>query len=198
MSRILTLSSGNAHKIEEIQAVLDIPLRGLKELPGVPEFEETGVTFEENALIKARGLRDFLNDWALADDSGLAVEALNGAPGVYSARYAGRHGDDAGNNRKLLQELAGVKNRQAGFVCVLALCGPDGNEWVVRGECRGAIQETATGAGGFGYDPLFVPEGHSISFAELVAEVKNSISHRSNALKALLNHPDRPLERFQK
>jgi len=197
MSMLLTVSSGNAHKIEEIQAMLGIPVRGLKDVPGVPEFEETGETFEANALIKARGLRDFIQDWALADDSGLAVDALDGAPGVYSARYAGTHGDDAGNNRKLLSELEGVENRGAGFVCVLALCGPDGGEWLIRGECRGQIQLEATGEGGFGYDPLFVPDGFSLSFAELGAEVKNSISHRSAALQALLDHPDRPLQRFR-
>jgi len=125
------------------------------------------------------------------------VDALGGAPGVVSARYAGTHGDDAGNNRKLLEELDGAEDRSAGFVCVLALCGPEGEEWVIRGECRGHIQHEATGEGGFGYDPLFVPEGYTVSFAELGAEVKNTISHRSEALKALLEHPDQPLERFR-
>lgn len=197
MKPTLTLSSGNAHKIEEIQAMLGIPIRGLKDVPDVPEFEETADRFEGNALIKARGLSDFTGDWALADDSGLAVDALDGDPGVYSARYAGTHGDDAANSAKLLRELEGVENRAGGFVCVLALCGPGGEEWVIRGECRGHLQAQPTGEGGFGYDPLFVPEGFTQSFAELGADVKNTISHRSIALRLLLEHPDNPMGRFR-
>jgi non-canonical purine NTP pyrophosphatase (RdgB/HAM1 family) len=194
---VLTLSSGNAHKAEEIREMLGIPLRSLKEVSGVPEFEETGETFEENARIKARGLADYLGGWALADDSGLAVDALDGAPGVYSARYAGRHGDDAANNRKLLEDLADKTDRSAGFVCVLALCGPGGEEWVIRGECRGRMAHVPRGEGGFGYDPLFIPDGYEQSFAELGAEVKNRLSHRAVALQKLMAHPDQPLERFK-
>jgi XTP/dITP diphosphohydrolase len=193
----LTLSSGNAHKVEELQHLLGIPLRSLRDLAGVPEFAETGSTFEANARIKARGLADWLNDWALADDSGLTVDALDGAPGVYSARYAGEHGHDQANNRKLLEELANEPHRGAAFVCVLALCGPNGEEWILRGECRGHIAHHPEGTNGFGYDPLFVPEGYDRAFAALASEVKARISHRAVALQHLLEHPDDPLARFR-
>lgn len=190
---MITLASGNAHKIREISDMLGVPVRGLRDIADAPELIEDGDSFEANALIKARGLRDVLGDWTLADDSGLAVDALNGAPGIHSARYAGTHGDDAANNRLLLQNLSGEKNRGAAFVCVLALCGPSGEEWVIRGECRGIIAESPSGTSGFGYDPLFIPEGHAQSFAELGDEVKSSISHRARALRLLLEHPDKPL-----
>jgi len=193
----LTLSSGNAHKVTEIRDMLGIPLRSLKDVPDAPDFEETGTTFEANARIKARGLADFIGGWALADDSGLAVNALDGAPGVYSARYAGIHGDDAANNAKLLADLAEISDRGAAFVCVLALCGPGGKEWIIRGECRGRIARAASGSNGFGYDPLFIPEGFEQSFAELGSGEKNRISHRSVALRKLIGHPDDPLARFR-
>lgn len=192
----LTLASGNAHKVHEFEHILGVPVRGLKEIKDPPDLIEDGDTFEANALIKARGLRDFLCDWALADDSGLAVEALDGAPGVYSARYAGEHGDDEANNQLLLRNLEGEENRKAAFVCVLAVCGPNGEEWVVRGECTGTISHTPSGDHGFGYDPLFVPDGHTESFAQLGDDIKAGISHRANALDLLLNHPDQPLKRM--
>ncbi len=192
----VTLASGNAHKCEEFEAMLGMPVRSLKDVPDCPEFVEDGDSFEANALIKARGLRDFTGGWALADDSGLAVDILEGAPGIHSARYAGEHGNDAANNQLLLKKLAGADDRTARFVCVLALCGPDGEEWVIRGECVGQIAKAASGEAGFGYDPLFHPEGYDKSFAELGEEVKHKISHRSVALEALLAHPDQPLARF--
>lgn len=194
---VLTLSSGNPHKAQEIRALLGIPLRTLREVPGAPDIEETGDTFEANARLKARGLSNFLCDWTLADDSGLAVDPLGGAPGVHSARYAGTHGDDAANNRKLLAALESSSDRRAAFVCVLALCGPDGEEWIVRGECRGHIARAPEGEGGFGYDPLFVPTGYDHSFARLGADIKNRLSHRAVALRRLLEHPDDPLARFR-
>lgn len=192
----LMLASGNAHKCEEFSQMLGLPVRSLRDLPSMPDFVEDGETFEANALIKARGLRDLTGGWALADDSGLSVAALDGAPGVHSARFAGEHGNDAANNRLLLEKLAGMTDRAAKFVCVLALCGPEGQEWVIRGECRGQIALTASGTGGFGYDPLFHPEGYTQSFAELGPEIKQRISHRSVALSRLLAHPDRPLTRL--
>lgn len=192
----LTFASGNAHKCEEIQDMLGIPLRSLRDLDSPPELIEDGDSFEANALIKARGLSSHLKGWALADDSGLAVDALGGAPGIHSARFAGVHGNDAANNGLLLEKLEGEDNRRAKFVCVLALCGPEGEEWVVRGECHGEIAHEASGENGFGYDPLFRPDGYDTSFAELGEEIKNRISHRAEAVKAILSLPDRPLEKF--
>ncbi len=192
----LTFASGNAHKCVEIQEMLGIPLRSLRDLDSPPELIEDGDSFEANALIKARGLSAHLNGWALADDSGLSVDALGGAPGIHSARFAGVHGDDAANNRLLLEKLRGEDNRRAQFVCVLALCGPEGEEWVVRGECHGEIAQKARGENGFGYDPLFHPCGYEKSFAELGESIKNRISHRSEAVKAILSLHDQPLKKF--
>jgi XTP/dITP diphosphohydrolase len=192
----LTLASGNAHKVKEFERILGVPVRGLKDIDDPPELVEDGDTFEANALIKARGLRDVLGDWTLADDSGLTVDALEGAPGVHSARYAGKHGDDEANNRLLLHHLEAENNRRAAFVCVLAVCGPDGEEWVVRGVCSGTISRAPAGEHGFGYDPLFIPDGHTQSFAQLGDDIKAGISHRANALKRLLHHPDQPLKRM--
>lgn len=193
---LLTLASGNRHKCDEFELMLGMPIRSLKDLPDAPDFVEDGASFEANALIKARGLRDLTGEWALADDSGLAVDALDGAPGIHSARFAGEHGNDAANNRLLLEKLADVQDRTARFVCVLALCGPAGEEWVIRGECVGQIARAASGEAGFGYDPLFHPRGYSQSFAALGEEVKHRISHRSVALAKLLSHPDQPLASF--
>lgn len=192
----LTFASGNAHKCQEIQDLLGVALRSLRDLDDPPELIEDGDSFEANALIKARGLTAYLNGWALADDSGLSVEALGGAPGIHSARFAGVHGDDAANNRLLLEKLRGEDNRRAKFVCVLALCGPDGEEWVVRGECHGEIAHEASGENGFGYDPLFHPCGYEKSFAEVGEEVKNRISHRAEAVKTILTLPAQPLQQF--
>jgi len=193
MKSPLTVASGNAHKLREIGEILGVPVRGMKDLPDPPELIEDGNSFEANALIKARGLWDVLQDWTLADDSGLAVDALDGAPGIHSARYAGAHGDDEANNALLLERLSQVENRKAAFICVLALCGPDGREWVIRGECRGIITRKPSGTSGFGYDPLFIPDGYDRSFAELGDDIKSRISHRAQALQQLKDHPDNPL-----
>lgn len=179
------LASGNKHKLEEFHELLGHPLLGLGDVPGAPEPEETGATFEENAILKARSLAEHTGGWALADDSGLEVTALGGAPGVYSARFAGKHGDDEANNRLLLEKLKGCEDRSAQFVCVLALCGPSGEQMTVRGECRGRIAHAAAGSSGFGYDPLFVPDGESRSFAELGPEEKQKRSHRADAVRKL-------------
>jgi XTP/dITP diphosphohydrolase len=183
---MLTLATGNAHKVKELQAMLGIPVRGLGSFPDFPPVVEDGDSFEANAIKKAVALARHAGDWALADDSGLAVDALGGAPGIHSARYAGKHGDDAANNAKLLRELAPHADRSARFVCVLALSDARGTCLTYRGECQGRIAREATGAHGFGYDPLFVPEGYGQSFAELGPDIKGKISHRARALAKLL------------
>ncbi len=187
MSTTLLIATRNAHKLREIREILAIPgieIRGADEVPGLPEVEEDGETFEENALKKARALAAASGLWTMADDSGLEVDALGGAPGVHSARYAGVHADNAANNRKLLAALEGVENRAARFRCALALVAPDGREWTLDGRCEGRIAHALSGAGGFGYDPLFIPEGEKVSFGEMPAEAKNAISHRGRALAA--------------
>lgn len=183
---MITLASTNRHKLDELASLLRVPLRSLKEVPGAPDVVEDGNTFEANAIKKAQSLADFTGDWALADDSGLEVDALDGAPGVYSARFAGEHGNDTANNALLLEKLSGVSDRSARFVCVLALCHPGRAPLIFRGECEGHIAHSPSGEGGFGYDPLFVPEGHADSFAALGSGVKQNISHRARALNALL------------
>ncbi len=187
----LIAASQNKHKLVEINEITKgfgfelVPMNeaGLGDL----EIEETGTTFEENSLIKAETVCRLTGCAAIADDSGLMVDALGGAPGVYSARFAGEHGDDAANRRKLLEELAEVPDGQRGakFVCVITIVYPDGRRVVARGECPGAIIREERGNGGFGYDPLFVPEGLSQTFAEVPQEVKNSMSHRARALEKL-------------
>ncbi|MFO1489584.1 MAG: RdgB/HAM1 family non-canonical purine NTP pyrophosphatase [Kiritimatiellia bacterium] len=183
----IIIASGNPHKIKEIQSLLfraGVEWLTPADAPGAPEPEETGATFAENAAIKARALAAHAGCPALADDSGLEVDALDGAPGVRSARYAGRHGDDAANNRLLLEKLRGGRNRRARFRCALALAAPDGTILATAGgACEGTIATEARGASGFGYDPLFIPDGHTRTFAELGAEVKNRLSHRARALE---------------
>lgn len=182
----LLIATRNAHKLQEIREMLPgIEIVGTDRFPDVPDPEETGMTFEENAAIKALAWAAATGLPALADDSGLEVDALGGAPGIHSARYAGTHGDTAANNTKLLQELAGVApdKRTARFVCALALAVPGCPVETLRGACEGSILETASGCGGFGYDPLFVPRGYADSFAALPDSVKASISHRAEAFK---------------
>lgn len=186
----LLIATGNAHKLEEIRQLFAVPgieLIGLSDLPEpAPEVPETGLTFEANALQKAVGYAAFANMWALADDSGLVVDALDGEPGIYSARYAGTHGDDAGNNRKVLEKLVGVPASERGgrFVCAVAIAHPDGTTRVLEAACEGRIDLEETGDHGFGYDPMFIPEGHEQSFGVLDAAIKAEISHRSKAVRA--------------
>ena len=181
----LLVATRNPHKLSEIRAILALPglvLIGADEVPGLPDVEEDAGTFEGNAIKKARTLAEAGGLWTLADDSGLEVDALGGAPGVHSARYAGVQGDTPANNAKLLRALAGAADRRARFRCVLALAAPDGRTWTVEGRCEGSVLETPRGDRGFGYDPLFVPDGRRQTFAEMDAADKNRISHRSRAL----------------
>lgn len=181
----LLIATGNQHKLSEIRAILQVPhltLLGLKDLPAMPPVEEDGATFEANAIKKATTLARLTRLWTLADDSGLEVDALGGEPGVWSARYAGLPSNDAANNRKLLAKLDGVIARDARFRCVIALSDPVGACRTVAGACEGAILQAGRGVNGFGYDPLFVPSGQALTFAELDSAVKNRISHRAQAL----------------
>jgi XTP/dITP diphosphohydrolase len=183
----IVIASKNAGKIAEFQRILsEVGISVITDID-FPDVDETGSTFEENAILKARAVSRFTNLPALADDSGLAVEALNGAPGIFSARYSGRHGDDAANISRLLEDLNGVldENRRAKFVAVLALVTPDGKELLVRGELEGKIRNQPTGTNGFGYDPIFEPENSNRTMGELSPSEKDAISHRSKALRDL-------------
>lgn len=187
MKKNLLLATRNPYKKKELQEILahlDINIIGLDELGAVPEVEEDGLTFEENALKKAGMTAAMTGYMCLADDSGLVVDFLGGKPGIYSARFAGEKASDEENNQKLLDMLAGVppENRTARFVCVIAICDPQGRNATVAGCCKGKILPALQGKAGFGYDPLFVPDGYKQTFAELSAEEKNKISHRGKAL----------------
>ncbi|NQU41278.1 MAG: RdgB/HAM1 family non-canonical purine NTP pyrophosphatase [Lentisphaerae bacterium] len=185
MSRELVIATGNLHKLEEIRAILTLPglvLVGLSEFSDAPEVVEDRDSFEGNAIKKAEELGAFTGGWTLADDSGLEVDALNGAPGVYSARYAGEPVNTAANNAKLLQALGSRTDRTARFRCVMALCSPEGVVRTVEGRCEGTIAMDESGGGGFGYDPLFIPDGSALTFAQMVPATKNRISHRGRAL----------------
>ena len=176
----LYVATHNQHKIREIGQILP----GFEIIADDPEgVEENAPDFEGNALIKVRAIASrHPGDWCMADDSGLEVNALGGEPGVRSARYAGEPSNTPNNNALLLKNLAGVTDRRANFTCCCALVSPDGTETTVTGRCYGHIAEQPSGAEGFGYDPLFIPDGHDKSFAELSAEEKNAISHRGRAL----------------
>ncbi len=183
----LLVATRNRNKLEEIVQIFkmdNLELVTVDDIDGLPDdVEEDAETFAGNALKKARTLCDASGLWTISDDSGLEVDALDNAPGVHSARYAGEDCDHAANNAKLLRELEGIKNRAARFRCVIALCSPDGRDWSVSGSCEGSIPHSQQGTNGFGYDPLFQPNGYHQSFAELDSSVKNKISHRGNALK---------------
>ena len=189
----IVLASHNAHKIEEIRTILrreigeDVELLSLSDIGFHGDIEETGETFEENACIKA-GAAAKLGYISMADDSGLAVDALGGAPGVYSARYAGEPCDDRANNEKLLRALEDVpeESRGARFVSVIACLFPGGEKIVARGECPGVILRSERGQGGFGYDPLFYYPPLGKTFAELTGEEKNRVSHRARAMGSFI------------
>lgn len=194
MSPRLVVATGNAHKVSEMKAILSAEftsaeLDGIASLADYPHEEpvEDGVTFEANALIKARAAAQTTGIPALADDSGLTVEVLGGAPGVFSARWCGHHGDDHANLQLLLGQLQDVPDahRAAAFVCAMAIVYPDGREVTVRGTIEGHLAHSPQGAAGFGYDPIFIPTGYTRTTAEMSAEEKNSISHRGTALRAL-------------
>lgn len=184
-NKTLVVASGNAAKIKEIREILsDYDVKGYKELGFLKEIEESGSTFYENALIKAKTVAGELNVPALADDSGLCVNALGGAPGIYSARYAG-DGKDESNIDKLLYNMRGVTDRSAKFVCHMVLYYPDGKITSVCGETHGEILTERQGENGFGYDPVFYSLDLKKSFGLCTAEEKNSVSHRGRALAAL-------------
>ena len=194
----LIVATRNKHKLEEIHAILaglDVELHSALDFPEIPDVEEDGETFEANAIKKAVTLARATGCWALADDSGLEVDALGSAPGVYSARYAGEPVSYPANNEKLLRELAGQNNRRARFRCVMALSDPAGRAETVEGRCEGHIIEALRGVAGFGYDPLFVPEGFTQTFAEMRADQKNAISHRGQALHAAREKWDEVLKK---
>lgn len=191
MSAILVIGSRNRKKREEIVEILGdlgLDLRDLTSWPDAPEVVEDGATFSDNARKKAVELARYLGQWVLGEDSGLIVPALNGRPGVRSARYSGKHGDDAANNARLLAELAPLPDdrRAAYYVCTAALADPTGEvRAVVEGRCHGIITRELRGSGGFGYDPLFlIPEYHR-TFGELSPRVKHALSHRARALAQL-------------
>ena len=210
----VVLATRNAAKLRELARILgaedpasqdggaQIRLVGLDEFPGAPDVPETGATFEENALLKARAIADYTGLPAVADDSGLCVDALNGMPGVLSARWAGGHGDDQANLELVLSQVADVPDTRRGarFVCAAALVtpgalpipggttppGPPGTrEWVVIGQVEGRLIRAPRGSGGFGYDPIFLPDGFGQTTAEMTAEAKDAISHRGRAFRAL-------------
>lgn len=181
----ILIASTNRHKVDEIIKGLALPkplLRTLLDFPRAPAVIEDGDSFEANARKKALSLSRFSQLWAIADDSGLEVDALDGAPGVRSARFAGLHGDDQANNARVLQLLSGRQHRRARFRCVLALCSPSGDCHTVEGVCEGDLATKLKGRNGFGYDPLFIPQGYQHTFGELSSRTKRSISHRARAL----------------
>ena len=185
---IATTNPGKRAEIESILKRYSLRIISLNDLSSYPTVVEDGNTYEENALKKARTLAEFSGRVTLADDSGLEVDALGGAPGIHSARYSGEEANDMRNNQKLLHTLAGVpeEQRTARFVCVLALCAPPalgGGEWLFRGECAGRIAFAPRGENGFGYDPLFFYPPLNRTFAELDRDTKSRVSHRSRALR---------------
>jgi XTP/dITP diphosphohydrolase len=183
----LLIATRNPHKVREFREILDEPglvLMSALDRPELPDVEEDGATFEANAVKKAVTLARATGGWAMGDDSGLEVASLGGAPGVFSARYAGEPARYPANNEKLLRALRDRPDRAACFRCVIALASPSGRAQTVEGICRGTIARAPRGAGGFGYDPLFVPDGFDQTFAEMEPAAKHAISHRGRALAA--------------
>lgn len=193
MSHKLLLATRNQGKIVEFRRILDavapgaIELVGLDAFPDLHDVDETGTTFEENALLKAREMSEATGLPAIADDSGLCVDALNGDPGIFSARWAGTHGNDLANLEKVLEQLKDVPNSERGayFICVAALYLPDGRTFCQEGRFYGTILRAPVGENGFGYDPIFQPEGLEISSAQMSSDAKDAVSHRGKALRAI-------------
>jgi len=188
----VVLATRNKHKIDELRAILaatgvEVELLGVAEFPDLPDVAETGVTFAENALLKAVDMASRTGLPAIADDSGLCVDVLGGAPGIFSARWAGKHGEDRANLELLLAQLADIadEHRQAHFACAAALALPDGTRVVREGRIDGTLLHAPRGANGFGYDPIFLPDGYERTTAEMPADEKNAISHRTRAFQAL-------------
>jgi XTP/dITP diphosphohydrolase len=193
MTTRLLLATRNAGKLAELQRLLEaavpgVEVVGLRDVDDYPEAPETGATFAENALLKAREAVRYTGLPAVADDSGLTVDALNGMPGVLSARWSGRHGDDDGNTALLLGQLADVPDERRGgaFVCAAAFVAADGTEHVLERQWRGTVIREKRGTNGFGYDPVFVPQGLEVTSAELAPEEKDARSHRGQAFAALV------------
>jgi XTP/dITP diphosphohydrolase len=190
----VVLATRNAGKLVELRRILEEAgfggkLAGLEDFPGAPDVAETGSTFADNALLKARAIAAYTGLPAVSDDSGLTVNALNGMPGILSARWAGTHGDDRANLELLLGQLSDIESRGAAFVCVAALALPaasGGQEWTATGVLPGTIIRAPRGSNGFGYDPIFVPAGSTTTTAELAPAEKDAISHRGRAFRALL------------
>ena len=192
MSARVVLATRNDHKVAELQRILsaaglDIELVGLDEFPDAPDVAETESSFAGNALLKARTIAEFSGLAAIADDSGLCVDALNGMPGIYSARWSGRHGDDRANLELVLGQMADVPDARRGaqFVCAAAWVVPGSEEHVVEGVLEGSLARAPRGTNGFGYDPIFVPQGYALTTAELRPHEKDAISHRGQAFRAL-------------
>ena len=202
MSSKLLLATRNQGKIVEFRRILDalapgeIELVGLDQFPELHDVDETGTTFQENALLKAREMSEATGLPAIADDSGLCVDALNGDPGIFSARWAGKHGDNRANLEKVLDQLQDIPDsqRSAYFICVAALHLPNGDTHCEEGRFHGWILRSPVGENGFGYDPIFRPDGLTISSAQMSAEDKDSMSHRGKALRAIAPHVMRALK----
>ncbi len=198
--KILLIASNNKHKITELKKILEdsaFEVVSMAEYGVSQDVEETGKTFEENAILKAKSIALEKHVFVFADDSGLEVEALDNRPGVFSARYAGVGAADSERINKLLGELQSIENRNARFVCVIAISTPEGKVKTFRGEIYGKITNSPKGSNGFGYDPVFIPDGFGQTFAELESDVKNKISHRAKAtqtmLRFTLNMPNNPI-----
>lgn len=184
----LIIATRNAHKTAEIRAMVGdrFEVVDATAFPDFPEIEETGTTFLENARLKAEGISRRVAGWVLSDDSGLEVDALGGAPGVWSSSFGGEEGNHAKNNARLLAEMAGKSNRAARFRCTMVLARDGAEVADFSGTVEGRLVDSLHGTGGFGYDPLFIPDGHDRTFAELGDEIKNSLSHRSRALQQVV------------
>jgi XTP/dITP diphosphohydrolase len=189
----LILATRNAHKTAEIRAMLgnNFEVLDVTAFPACPQIEETGTTFLENARLKAEGISRCLAGWVLSDDSGLEVDALGGAPGVWSSSFGGEEGNHPRNNARLLAEMQGRSDRRARFRCTMVLARDGREQAHFSGTVEGRIIELPRGSKGFGYDPLFIPEGHDATFAELGETVKNSLSHRSRALAQVIDFLER-------
>ena len=186
----IVLATRNKGKIRELARIFahelpEVELIGTDNFPELADVEESEDSFEGNALLKARAVCEFTNLPAIADDSGLAVDHLGGAPGIYSARYSGTHGDDEANLKKVLEEMTGIENRRAQFVCAAAFVAPNGYEKVLRAEMVGNLITEPRGNNGFGYDPIFIPDGQKLTTGEMEPALKDSISHRGKAMRAL-------------
>lgn len=189
----LIIATRNAHKTEEIRHILGerFEVLDVTSFPELPAIEETGTTFIENARLKALGISRRIDGWVLADDSGLEVDALGGAPGVWSSSYGGEEGNHAKNNERLMKEMVGKVDRSARFLCTLVLAKDGQEKSIFTGAVEGTIAALPSGNGGFGYDPLFVPTGHSVTMADLGAVVKSTLSHRSIAIRAFVEEIER-------